>query len=77
MQTDFSWNDEVGVVVVKDVAATAVYTNDANQVVIRQKGTQDGGDVMVVLPALYVPFLIDALQQELDDFNVIDEETTS
>ncbi len=76
MESNFSWNDQVGLVAIEGVAAIAVYTNDSAQIVIRQEGPSDGVDARIFLPAAYLPRLIEALQQELDEFNDIAEEET-
>lgn len=57
----FSWLSDESVVIQR-MDAIAVYTNERNEVVIRQENQVGDGDAIIVIPVRCVPDLMEALQ---------------
>ncbi len=66
MSNDWNWQSETmgGSVVIPRVLATAVYTNQAGEIVIRQQSGFQEEDAVIILPRSAINNLIEALKAE-------------
>jgi hypothetical protein len=66
--SDVNWygEDKSESVVINAVSAVAVYTNTADDIVIRQEGVNGEDDSVVIIPKMFVSALLKAINRQLE-----------